>query len=237
MDINCCIAMTAAELAGAKALPHSTGWMACHFSVWDNGLSNLPRTLPEKSVLIVDDSQPPAGHDPGRIAAQISELGDKLGFGSVILDFQKPGCPETAAIAQQLVQALSKPVCVAAPYAEALSCPVLVPSPAPHVPLERCLDPWKGRDIWLEATLEAERIAVTEQGSTVTPLPFAALEGGTFTELTLCCRYQIREFSDRVEFTLVRDRALLKKLLEDAAVLGVHQSVGLYQQLGADFPE
>lgn len=233
MDINCCIAMTAGEFSAAKTLPRRVGWMACHFSQRDSGLSNLPSTLPESSVLIMDDSRPPAGHDPRLIAEQLTEAVQKLGVETVLLDLQDPGNPETAAIAEHLAAALPCSVCVAAPYAEGLSCPVLVPMPPPHIHLERCLAPWKGRQIWLEATLEAEQITVTEQGSSVISLPFTDLTGDCFTEDALRCRYQIREHEKQVAFTLVRDRDMLRKLLGDAVKQGVYHFIGLYQQLGS----
>lgn len=232
MDMNCYIAMTAAEFAGAKQLPSQMGWMACHFSQRGNGISNLPDALPEGSVLILDDSRAPAGHDPVLIAKQLAEATQRLRAASVILDFQDPDNTETADIAAHLVSALPCPVCVAAPYAESLPCPVLVPPPPPHKHLQDWLTPWEGRQIWLEAALEAERITVTEQGSRVTALPFMQLEKDCFTEERLFCRYRIREYADRVEFTIIRDRELLIKLLANAKKLGVHQSVGLYQQLG-----
>lgn len=232
MDMNCYIAMTAAELAGAKQLPAQLGWMACHFSQRDNGISNVPGALPEGAVLILDDSRPPAGHDPALIAKQLAEAVQKLRASSVILDFQDADNTETADIAAHLVGTLPSPVCVAAPYAENLSCPVLIPPPPPHKHLQDWLASWAGRQIWLEATLETERITVTEQGSRITALPFTQLEEGTFTEETLFCRYRIQEYADRVEFTLTRDRGLLQKLLENAKNQGVHQAIGLYQQLG-----
>ena len=232
MDMNCYIAMTAAEFYGAKTLPTKVGWMACHFSQWGSGLSNLPEILPPRSLLILDDSHPPAGHDPQLIAQQLAEAVQRLQAEAVLLDLQKPGNTETAHIATHLTTALPCPVCVAAPYAADLPCPVLLPSPPLHKSLKGWLTPWKGRQIWLEATLEAERITVTEQGSNVTPLPFSEPEANCFTEARLHCRYWIREYEDRVEFTLTRDRDMLGKLLASAAEMGVAQAVGLYQQLG-----
>ena len=232
MDMNCYIAMTAAEFTGAKQLPSRIGWMACHFSQRDNGISNLPGTLPEGSVLILDDSRPPAGHDPALITNQLTEAVQRWKVASVLLDFQDPKNAETTEIAKHLARTLPCPICVAAPYAKDLSCPVLVPAPPPHRPLQDWLAPWEGRQIWLEATLEAERITVTEQGSRVTPMPFMPLEDNFFTEDKLFCRYRIREYADRVEFTIVRNRDHLKKLLAEAEKLGVCHAIGLYQQLG-----
>ena len=48
------LAMTAAEL-GAAPLPSHPAWMACHFSPYSTGLTNLPPKLPQDSLLILND--------------------------------------------------------------------------------------------------------------------------------------------------------------------------------------
>ena len=47
MAIGRYFAMTAAEIRGCSALPAGIAWMACHFSPYGTGLSNLPPELPE----------------------------------------------------------------------------------------------------------------------------------------------------------------------------------------------
>ena len=83
----------------------------------------------------------------------------------------------------------------------------------------------------MEATLDTEKITVTEQGSCITPLPFSAPEKDWFSEEQLCCRYRAKELPKQVEFTLTRDKTMLKTLLVKAQKLGVHHFLGLYQQL------
>ena len=63
MDINCYMAMTAAEFIKAKELPTKLGWMACHFSQSNTGLCDLPDMLPKNAIIILDDSTPPEDHD------------------------------------------------------------------------------------------------------------------------------------------------------------------------------
>ena len=46
MAIRPFLAMTAAEIRGTETLPPKTAWMACHFSPYSTGLSNLPKDLP-----------------------------------------------------------------------------------------------------------------------------------------------------------------------------------------------
>ena len=53
------LAMTAAEMQNSSQLPPKIAWMACHFSPYGLGLSNLPKELPSDSLLMVDDITPP----------------------------------------------------------------------------------------------------------------------------------------------------------------------------------
>ena len=52
MAMDVFLAMTAAEICGNRNLPANLGWMACHFSPYGTGLSNLPKQLPPSSLLI-----------------------------------------------------------------------------------------------------------------------------------------------------------------------------------------
>ena len=52
MAIRPFLAMTAAEIQGTETLPPKTAWMACHFSPYSTGLSNLPKALPPGLSLI-----------------------------------------------------------------------------------------------------------------------------------------------------------------------------------------
>lgn len=232
MDLNCWIAMTAAEFSGANALPNKIGWLSCHFSQWGQGLSNLPSHLPPNSLLILDDSTVPHGHDPELITDQLASAVERFSAAGVLLDFQVPDIAESAAITQQLVHRLSCPVCVTAPYAKDLACPVLLPVPPPHVSLKNHLAAWQHRDIWLEIATEAEKITVTAQGSAITNMPYFPPDESYCTDQKLHCRYRVKTFEDRAEFTLIRDRTMVTALLKQALSMGVHCGVGLYQQLG-----
>ena len=46
MAIRQYLAMTAAEMTQAGSLPRHSAWMACHFSPYSTGLTNLPDRLP-----------------------------------------------------------------------------------------------------------------------------------------------------------------------------------------------
>lgn len=231
MTVSRYLAMTAAELHAAQTLPPQLAYMACHFSPYGLGLSNCPEQLPQGSILIVNDRTPISGHDPGVILEQLCRLTDAFKCDSVLLDFQRPGCTETADLCSVLISKLPCPTGVSDLYADGLSCPVFLPPPVINQPLQEFLASWAGREIWLEAALDAACITVTEQGSRYTPQVYAAPEEACFTEEALHCHYRQEVGEDKITFHLYRTEDDLKALLEEAESLGVKKAVGLYQQL------
>lgn len=225
------LAMTAAEMRCRSAFPEKIAWMACHFSPYGIGLSNLPRELPPGSLLMVDDITPPHGHDPDFIAAQLSACLEDFQCCGVLLDFQRSGCEETRSISAQLAVALPCPVAVSACYADGLDCPVFLPSVPPSVPLETYLAPWQGRDIWLELGLDGELLTLTEQGCQAASLPCPDWEAKGFSEETLHCHYAIETEEASARFTLWRTKEDLEALLEETEKSGIVGCVGLYQEL------
>lgn len=231
MILPCYLAMTAAEFDSAPRLPEKVAWMACHFSCYSTGLSNLPHTLPKGSMLIVNDRTPVSGHDPDRIAQQLQQLVKELDAERVLLDLQHPDCDQTARIVEAVIQALSCPTGVTGLYAKGLACPVFLPPPPLHVPLEEYLSPWKGRDIWLELMPDAEELVVTQDGCSIHPLTHAELKDPIHQHEELCCRYHMQVLEDRAVFTLERNTELLPAFLTQAKESGVTCAIGLYQQL------
>lgn len=230
------LAMTAAEMQCCPALPPKVAYMACHFSPYSTGLSNFPEQLPKASILIVNDRTPPQGHDPDLIARQLSQLSEELECRAVLLDLQRPGDLETAAIAQAVTQALPCPVGISEAYAEALTCPVFLSAPPLHRPLEEAAALWPGRELWLELALGSQVITVTESGSRFDPaFPPEDLED-TLEDICLCCRYQIAVSQQDARFTLFRTPECLAKLLIKAEALGITRTIGLYQELKNVFP-
>ena len=115
------LAMTAAEFDTNPSLPGPIAWMACHFSPYGTGLSNLPSRLPEGSILILNDRTPVFGHSPERIASQLAEVAESLKCSGILLDFQRDGEAQTLAIATAIT-ALPYPVAVTPSYAKELDC-------------------------------------------------------------------------------------------------------------------
>lgn len=231
MSFNCYLAMTAAEFCSAEVLPPHTAWMACHFSCYGTGLSNFPRTLPEGSMLIVNDRTPVCGHDPELIAKQLRTCIEALHVSCVLLDLQRPGSPETARIAQLLVRQLPCPVGVTEHYARQLQCPVFLPPPPLYMPLKKYIAPWSDREIWLEAALENQIITVTPQGSSITHASCQQLTEPFFQPPGLHCSYHLDLYEDSACFTLSRGPDMLKPLFAEAETLGITRAIGLYQQL------
>lgn len=236
MAIRRYLAMTAAEIRGNSEFPPNIAWMACHFSPYCTGLSNLPRELPPGSLLILDDITPIHGHDPEEIGFQLKERTEMLECCGILLDFQRPDCAEAAALAKYLAEALPCPVAVSEPYAQGLTCPVFLPPVPPAVPLTDYLAPWQGREIWLEMALDGEVITLTSEGASATNLPSGETNEGGHVEEKLHCHYHIQIEEELARFTLFRTREDLEKLMEEAAELGVANAVGLYQELAQSSP-
>ena len=224
------LAMTAAEMGNVSAFPPKTAWMACHFSPYGLGLSNLPQRLPPHALLLLDDITPIREHDPQRITEQLLNCLESLNCHGVLLDFQRPDVPETAVLVNHLTQTLPCPVIVSESYARELTCPVFLPPVPPSVALEEYISPWEGRSIWMEIGLTGELLTLTEQGCETVPLPFPNEASEGFPEKALHCHYRIETNEKSARFTLWRTEKDLAALLEEAEGLGISGAVGLYQE-------
>lgn len=230
MPIPCYLAMTPAEMSEKWIPGTGAAWMACHFSPYGTGLSNLPEWLPPESLLILNDRTPIHDHDPVLISAQLGDCAARLGCCGILLDFQRPGQEQTRALARYLCRSLPCPLAVSEAYAEDASTVFVSPVPA-DTGLETHLSRWKGREIWLELGLDTEEISLTEQGAQIRTLPAWAHPEDGFSDGHLHCRYRVELSKDRAVFTLWRTPEDLKALLEEADRLGVTAAVGLYQEL------
>ena len=229
------LALTAAEISAFSTIDFPFAYMACHFSPYTEGLSNIPDSLPSGSILILNDRLPCQGHSADLVAGQLADAAAQLNCESILLDFQRPAEPESQAMVAKITSTLSFPAAVTESFAKELSCPVFL-SPAPlHLPLADYLLPWKGREIWLEAALCQEEILMTEKGMAHNPIfPTAQLDGGFYDEDLLCC-YRAQISKDSIRFTLFDTGESLETKLELAASLGVSRAVGLWQELGNPF--
>ena len=129
------LALTAAEISAFPAIDFPFAYMACHFSPYTEGLSNIPDSLPPGSILILNDRLPCQGHSADLVAGQLADAAAQLNCESILLDFQRPPEPELEAMAKRIITSLPCPAAVSERFAAELACPVFL-SPAPlHLPL------------------------------------------------------------------------------------------------------
>ena len=229
MEIPTYLAMSPGELASGCPSDSLPAWMACHFSSTGQGLTNLPDSLPEGAMLILDDSVPMTVQEPDQILQQLADCAEAFRCSGVLLDFQRPVSPALAGLTELLTEALPCPAAVSEPYAAGLSCPVFVSAPPAHVPLAAHLAPWQGRELWLELAPAPETATVTENGTVFTPL--AALPREEAFGAAPDCHYRLAQTGDSAVFTIFRNGEDLAGLLREAQTLGVTRAVGLWQEL------
>lgn len=227
------LAVTSAEISSIAKQSESMAYMACQFSPYTQGLTNIPDSLQNSSMLILTDRTPCQGHSANLVASQLSDAAERLCCDSLLLDFQRPPDAESDSMVKTIVETLSCPVAVTEAFAEKLSCPVFL-SPSPlHVPLSEHLTPWADREIWLEAALDEEIITVKKTGTEfIQQFPPGRLEGGFYDE-ELCCHYRTVIADNRITFQLFDTYQSLKAKLSLAQSLGVSRAVGLWQELNA----
>ena len=225
------LAMTAAEIRKNIILPEKSAWMACHFSPYGRGLSNLPRFLPEGSLLMVDDITPLRGHDPEIITQQLIHCTESLNLQGILLDFQWPNDPEIAELVRCLSKSLPCPPAVSEAYADAAELPVFASPVPPSVPLREHLAKWEGREIWLDISTWGEDLLLSEEGCSASPISSWDLQESGFPDNTLHCHYKAELTENAARITLWRTWDDLSALLEEADSLGVKAAVGLYQEL------
>ena len=224
------LAMTAGEFQHCETFPANIAWMACHFSPYSTGLSNFPETLPTNAILILNDMIPIHGHDPEYIKNQLAQCLAKHRCAALLLDFQRMPNEETGQLIRTLLEGLPCPTVVSDAASGGLSCPVLLSPCPPDRPLAEHLQPWLGREIWLEIVRETTIITLDHTGSRCHTEPFVLSEEVSHIDKTLHCRYTVKCTPSQVEFQLWRSRDDLAQLLMDAEALGVTNAIGLYQQ-------
>ncbi len=227
MSLRFYLAMTEAEIRSATSLPRHIAYMACHFSPYGIGLTNIPQRLPPGSLLIVNDRVPVLHHDPQLILRQLTSAVQKLNAFGVLLDFEICNVPLTTQIVKTLLDGLPCPVAVSDVYGKELSCPIFS-APALHQRFCDFAPIKKGRSLWLDAYQETALYQVTSNGCTTGKS--ARLSGKSFLDEELQCRYTFSVERDSAVFTLSRQAEEMPGYLQAAGQAGVSVAVGLYQQ-------
>ena len=236
MAIPCYLAMSAAEYATCSALPPRMGWMACHFSLQNDGLSNLPQQLPANSLLILDDSNPMENHNIDTILFQLTNVIEEQKIDAVLLDFQRHSMRCEKELAAAICKALPCPVAATADYASE-SMPVFLP-PAPlHQPLDVYLSKFTGQKLWLDAAPIPTKICVTSAGSSYESHASLSSNHLPHHAQQLQCHYGIDVQPERACFTLERTKEDFYAWLQAAESFGVVCAVGLYQELNKYYNE
>lgn len=221
------LAQASGEMARFPA--KKTAYLSCHFSPYGIGLSNLPERLPAGSILLLDDSMPPNGHDPEVVEAELKEMVGRFDIAAVLLDFQEEIGEESLIMAGYLAKSLPCPAAVTEAYAKELCCPVFL-SPTPvNMAVKDHIAPWLQQGVYLEIAPEAVQFTVTEEGSTYSPIH--CTEELPLVDERLHCHYNVEVFPQKAVFTLCRTKEDLSALARDAMQLGVLGTVGLYQEL------
>ena len=225
------LAMTRSEQE-SFSLPegYDRAYMACHFSPYSTGLSNIPGYLPENSMLMVNDRTPFHGHDPQRIAEQLLAAYEQLDFCCLLLDLERQD-PDYPKLCQSIAERLPCPVGISHTYGGELPCAVFLPPVPMDMTLRDYLAPWQEREIWLDIAAQTVRVSVTEEGSRFSPMAASSPPRNAFFDEETRCHYRSEILDDRIDFYLWRD---LESLIEEANTLGVARCIGLYQELYMD---
>lgn len=207
-----------------------TSYLSCRFSPYGKGLTNLPNTLPPDSLLLLDDSMPPGGHDAQLVINQLKEIVSRFSVNGVLLDFQNERSEASERMVKEILQSLPCPVAATAAYAKRFHCPVFLPPSPVNMPLCTYLKPWGGRDIYLEVAPVCTRATITPEGShfqslhkTYAPLPHA--------DHRLHCHYRVDLSPDKAAITMMRTGEDLSALAKEALDIGVSALIGLFQEL------
>lgn len=227
------LAMTAAEMARTAPLPRYAAWMACHFSPYSTGLTNLPPKLRQGSLLILNDRTPIHCHDPERVCQELKTVLHRFDCVGLLVDFQNPVCPEAKALAAYLGAHLEAPMGIGPDYGVEGAAVFLPPVPT-DVTAEEYLKKWAGREIWLEAALEGQNITLTPEGAVYSPNRRRDFDH-VHEEQTLHCHYSIEDTPQGITFHTWRTPEDLNQVLQEAEHQGVTRSVGLFQELGTHF--
>lgn len=227
------LAMTAAEMGSGSSLPRHPAWMACHFSPYSTGLTNLPGKLPAGALLILNDRTPIHGHDPERVCQELSSVLTRFRCPGLLVDFQNKPCPESAELVSFLAEHLRFPMALPPEYDRG-GAVFLPPVPTDMAP-EDYLQKWTGREVWLEAALEGQNISLTPEGAAYSPNRCQSFDH-IHADPALHCRYSIQDTPEGFVFHTWRTPEDLAGLLQQAEALGITTAVGLYQELGSTVP-
>ena len=225
------LAMTGREIAQYSGFSSTLCYMACHFSSSGPGLSNLPSHLPEGTILCIDDSTPIQNHNVNLITKQINELCKRVKSDSILLDFQRPDNPFAQDMVDSILESAPCPVAVSHIYAKDFDCPVFLPPLPFRLPLSAYLEPWNGKEVWLELGADKEMAIITEAGFGAERVHYIPEGSPYFRDSSLLCHYCTHIKQDHIAVYFHRTKRDMEELQQHAHQLGVCKFIGLLQQL------
>lgn len=234
MTLPVYLAMTSFEYTHCSTPPPDVCWMACQFSSYSSGLTNMPDDLPDNALLMLNDQFPPNGHDLSVITQQLLKAVQSLHPKGILLDMQRPYCEQIQTLTNHLQAALPCPVAVTPKYAAKHNGPIFIPPIPPNNSAANYLKQWQGREIWLELDRTGISIEVTEQGSNVIPL-YNTVKNPVFQDFDLHCHYHTTLYDQKAVFNFFRTNEDISELLIEAQKYGVTLAVGLYQEMNGQF--
>lgn len=229
MEIRWYPAMTAEEIAQMQIPPEHYAWMAAHFDPKGTGLMDLPETMPENGLLILNDEIPYSGQDGERICTALKVFSENQKIYGILLDFQRPVQAALKEIIKQIVASVPCPVAAAESYGIRGIIP-FIPMPELTQPPEEYFRSRKGS--WLEVYKQAKTYRINCTGcDAVNGKPSSR----GLSDSALCVHYDTVVNADYADFTLWRDTEDHRRVLEIAQAAGIDTAVGLYQELGTDW--
>lgn len=199
MEIPCYLAMTAAEFQNSPNIPSNFAWMACHFSPYGTGLTNLPTQIPDGSILLINDRTPIHGHDGKEVRETVMTVLERNPCRGIALDFQHDPTEEALSICRAL-EDLPCPVYVPPQYLRHNEQPVFLPPPCPLQTVEDYLAEYQNRPILLEVALDAGFLRIQTQGQDYFPRGSDAGSPYPHADEALAIHYRIETTPDSACF-------------------------------------
>ncbi len=225
------LAITGQEFPHFCKFSSTLCYLACHFSASGKGLSNLPTVLPAGTIISIDDSTPITNHCADVVTSQINEVVEELHPSGILLDFQRPDNPFTPDMVESILSSVTCPVAVSHVYAKGYDCPVFLPPLPFRMTLSAYLQPWAGREIWLELGNEKEMAIITENEFGAEKVYDIPNNNPYFSDRPLLCHYSTHISQDHIALYFHRTEQDLQDLQAEAKELGVTKFIGLWQQL------
>lgn len=225
------LAMTAQELT-LFSNPALSAYMACHFSPYDPGLTNLPESITADSMVILNDRIPFLHHDCRLIASQLASLPCE----SLLLDLQNTEPEQAKELITSVLSVVSVPVAVSEQYAVDCPCAVFLSTvDADRDPLAS-LNAWSGRDIWLDMSPGCVCYRIDSHGSRRTREKIFP-DSPIHADPNLPCHYGITLTEAEAIFYIYRTWEDIARIMDQGKKMGISRCIGLHQEWQRFIPD